>query len=98
VSEVDRHLLPRLPDNQRWQVSGYILNHIIVRLQERRWWGWRTIADHTAPASWGSLAVSECVRMIEQRDYIARIMADAEAERKRRRAEIPRGTFRGGRS
>ena len=83
--------LPALPQGQRWAVERGLGGFLIVRLQERRWWGWRTIARSTAWESGGRAALNQCVEHILRRDYYDRLRAEYEAEKQRRVAEIPYG-------
>lgn len=86
--------MPALPDNQRWSVHSEFGTFVIVRLQRRRWGIWWTIARSTGALCGGASEVSSCVEHILNRDYYARIHAEAVVERKRRISEIPFGASR----
>lgn len=88
---VSKARLPTLPDNQRWSVSSSFNTFLIVKLQERRWWGWATIDRATEVLSGGDRALAECVDHIMRRDYFHRIRAEADQKRRESIARIPFG-------
>lgn len=87
--------MPPLPEGQRWVVTGS-MGFVVVKLQEKRRWGWRTIADSLEYQSSGAEGVRRCVDMIARRDEFARNRVRRERERQERLAEIPYGITEGG--
>lgn len=90
----ERYKLPSLPDGQRWMVTESLGGILHVRLQEKRWWGWRTIASAVEYSSGGVAAVATCVHHILHRDEYARLRRVFEEQKRRERAQIPWGESR----
>lgn len=84
--------MPELPTGQRWSVHSSFNTFIIVKLQEKRWWGWSTIASSTGSLAGGDYEVEKCVDHILRRDYFAKLKAERDAKVAERIARIPFGT------
>lgn len=83
--------MPDLPDGQRWLVCSTFNTFLDVKLQERRWWGWRTIAMSTGFLDEGAEEIAELVDQCLRRDYYDMLDSEDRAEREQRRSEIPFG-------
>jgi hypothetical protein len=82
---------PSLPANQRWKVTSSLNTFLIVRLQEKRWWGWKTIASSTGVLAGGAHELAECVDHIVKRDYYEMISREAAEQRRKEYQAIPFG-------
>lgn len=85
--------MPELPEGQRWSVHTEFNTFVIVKLQEKRWWGWGTIASATGLVSGGEYEVMTCVDHIQRREEFAAYRREDEQKKAARRAEIQSGYY-----
>lgn len=86
--------LPPLPAGQRWHIYKE-MSFLVVELQEKRRWRWKTIARATDWWEAGEAGLRGCVDHIVHRHEHERVRVMLEAKRKAEQSQIPLGYIEG---
>lgn len=65
--------LPGLPENERWDLTESFGSFTILRRQQRRWWGWKTVAKSTMGRNPSGAAFRRGIDRCLRPEYYARL-------------------------